>query len=125
MLTDAETNEWMDEYIWPEVIELLLNDACFKLIRHVFPQTDKGIDPLNFFLLNGYITFQLMDIRRLCETTGMTQSQCGVCLLRRMWPRRPHCLPSSMPATRFATVQAITSPTRDIPDGDRALLIGT
>ena len=67
MLTDVETNEWMDEYIWPQVIELLLNDACFKLVRHVFPQTDKGVDPLNFLLLNGYITFQLMGIRRLCD----------------------------------------------------------
>jgi hypothetical protein len=67
MLTDAEINEWMDEYIWPQVIELLLNDAYFKLVRHVFRQTAKGIDPLHFLLLNGYITFQLMGIRRLCD----------------------------------------------------------
>jgi hypothetical protein len=67
MLTDAETNEWMDEYIWPQVIGLLLNDAYFRLVRHVFPQTDKGIDPLYFLVLNGYITFQLMGIRRLCD----------------------------------------------------------
>jgi hypothetical protein len=67
MLTDDETNEWMDEYIWPQVIGLLLNDACFKLARHVFPPTDKGVDPLTVLLLNGYITFQLTGIRRLCD----------------------------------------------------------
>ena len=68
MLTGAQTNEWMDEYIWPQVIELLLNDALFKLVRRVFPHTDKGIDPLNVLLLNGYISFQLMGIRRLCDS---------------------------------------------------------
>jgi hypothetical protein len=67
MLTDAETNEWMDEYIWPQVTGLLLNDAYFKLVRPVFPQSDRGIDPLHFLVLNGYITFQLMGIRRLCD----------------------------------------------------------
>jgi hypothetical protein len=67
MLTDAETNEWMDEYIWPQVIELLLNDAYFKLVRHVSQQTGKYINPLGFLVLNGYITFQLMGIRRLCD----------------------------------------------------------
>ena len=67
MLTDAETNDWMDDYIWPQVIELLLNDAYFKLVRQVSQQTDKYIDPLGFLVLNGYITFQLMGIRRLCD----------------------------------------------------------
>jgi hypothetical protein len=68
MLTDEQTNEWMDEYIWPQVIELLLHDAYFKLIRHVSQQTGKfNIDPLGFLVLNGYITFQLMGIRRLCD----------------------------------------------------------
>jgi hypothetical protein len=67
MLTDAEINEWMDNYIWLQVIELLLNDAYFKLVRHVSQHTEIYIDPLGFLVLNGYITFQLMGIRRLCD----------------------------------------------------------
>jgi hypothetical protein len=74
MLTDAETNEWMDGYIWPHVIELLLNDAYFKLVRHVSQQTGKYIDPLGFLVINGYITFQLMGIRRLCDNRRDTIS---------------------------------------------------
>lgn len=67
MLTDAETNEWMDSYIWPQVIELLLSDAYLKLIRHVYQKSGKYIDPVGFLVINGYITFQLMAIRRLCD----------------------------------------------------------
>jgi len=127
MLTDAETNEWMDEYIWPQVIELLLNDAYFKIVRHVFHQTDKGIDPLHFLLLNGYITFQLMGIRRLCDNGRAAISMRRLLVETNVAekPRSPHCSRSSMPATRSATGQAITSPTREIPGGDRALPIGT
>jgi hypothetical protein len=67
MLTDAEINEWMDDYIWTQVIELLLHDAYFKLVRHVSQKTARYIDPLGFLVINGYITFQLMGIRRLCD----------------------------------------------------------
>jgi hypothetical protein len=35
MLTDTEINEWMDDYIWTQVIELLLHDAYFKLVRRI------------------------------------------------------------------------------------------
>jgi hypothetical protein len=52
MLTDAEINEWMDNYIWLQVIELLLNDAYFKLVRHVSQHTEIYIDPLGFLVLN-------------------------------------------------------------------------
>jgi hypothetical protein len=67
MLTDMEANEWLDDYIWPQVIELLLNDAYFKLVRHVSLHTGKYIDPVGVLVLNGYITHQLMGIRRLCD----------------------------------------------------------
>jgi hypothetical protein len=66
MLNDSQINEWMDDYIWPQVIELLLSDAYFKLVRHVSQKTGKSI-AVWFLVLNGYVTFQLMGIRRLCD----------------------------------------------------------
>ena len=57
----------MDESIWPEVISLLLNDAYFKLVKHVSEVTETYIDPIGWLVLNGYITFQIMGIRRLCD----------------------------------------------------------
>lgn len=66
MRTSAMDN-WLDEYIWPQIRSLMLNDAYFKLLRYVFELSQKYIDPIGNLVVNGYVTFQLIGIRRLCD----------------------------------------------------------
>jgi hypothetical protein len=66
-LPQSPTANWLDDHIWPQIHSLMLNDAYFKLIRYVFEITQKYIDPIGYLVVNGYVTFQLMGIRRLCD----------------------------------------------------------
>jgi hypothetical protein len=66
MLTSATENR-LDDYIWPQVQSLMLNDAYFKLVKYVFEISKKYIDPIGNLVVNGYITFQMIGIRRLCD----------------------------------------------------------
>jgi hypothetical protein len=66
MLTSA-TETRLDDYIWPQVQSLMLNDAYFKLVKYVFEIGQKYIDPIGNLVVNGYITFQMIGIRRLCD----------------------------------------------------------
>jgi hypothetical protein len=45
----------------------MLNDAYFKLVKYVFEISQKYIDPIGNLVVNGYITFQMIGIRRLCD----------------------------------------------------------
>ncbi len=66
MATNAPEN-WLDDYIWPQIHSLMLNDAYFKLVRYVFEISQKYIDPVGNLVVNGYVTFQMIGIRRLCD----------------------------------------------------------
>lgn len=66
MLTSATENR-LDDYIWPQIQSLMLNDAYFKLVKYVFEISQKYIDPIGNLVVNGYITFQMIGIRRLCD----------------------------------------------------------
>jgi hypothetical protein len=73
MLT-ATQDKWLDEVIWPQIHSLMLNDAYFKLVKHVCELSKKYIEPIGFLVVNGYITFQMIAIRRLCDNTRDTIS---------------------------------------------------
>jgi hypothetical protein len=60
-------DDWLDDYIWPQIYSLMLNDAYFKLVRYVHELTQIYIDPIGNLVVNGYVTFQMISIRRLCD----------------------------------------------------------
>jgi hypothetical protein len=59
--------KWLDEVLWPQIHSLMLNDAYFKLVRYVFEISQKYINPIGNLIVNGYVTFQMIGIRRLCD----------------------------------------------------------
>ena len=66
MLSTA-AEKWLDDPIWPQIHSLMLNDAYFKLVRHVFEISQKYIDPIGNLVVNGYVTTQMVGIRKLCD----------------------------------------------------------
>jgi hypothetical protein len=65
LATAAEN--WLDDHILPQIGSLLLNDAYFKLVRYVSEITQRYIEPIGVLVVNGYVTYQMMGIRRLCD----------------------------------------------------------
>jgi len=63
----ATAESWLDNYIWPQIQSLMLNDAYFKLVKHAFEINQKYIDPIANLVVNGYVTTQMVAIRRLCD----------------------------------------------------------
>jgi hypothetical protein len=65
LTTDQE--KWLDEVIWPQIHSLMLNDAYFRLVKYVAEISQRYIDPIGNLVVNGYVTFQMIGIRRLCD----------------------------------------------------------
>jgi hypothetical protein len=63
----SKMERWLDEYITPQIQILMLNDAYFKLVKYMFEISQKYIEPIGNLVVNGYITFQMIGIRRLCD----------------------------------------------------------
>jgi hypothetical protein len=61
------TKNWLDDHIFPQLGSLLLNDAYFKLVRYVSEITQRYIEPIGNIVVIGYVTYQMMGIRRLCD----------------------------------------------------------
>jgi hypothetical protein len=57
----------MEQQIWPQIWGMMLNDAYFKLVGHARELTGKLNGPVAQLILNGYLTFQMVAIRRLCD----------------------------------------------------------
>lgn len=58
---------WLDKEIWPEIQAMLSSDAYFRLLlkAHEFAQTPYG--PIAQMIVNGYATYQIAAVRRLCD----------------------------------------------------------
>jgi hypothetical protein len=59
--------DWMDNQIWPQIWKMMLDDAYFKLVGHARELTGKLNGPVAQIILDGYLTFQTVAIRRLCD----------------------------------------------------------
>jgi hypothetical protein len=59
--------DWMDKQIWPQIWKMMLDDAYFKLVGRARELTGKLNDPVVQIILDGYLTFQTVAIRRLCD----------------------------------------------------------
>jgi hypothetical protein len=66
MKIDLET--WMTKHIRPDIFSMLLNDALFRVLERARKVTRKFNGYLVTSLMHpGYLTYQMMSIRRLCD----------------------------------------------------------
>jgi hypothetical protein len=57
----------MEKQIWPQVWKMMLDDAYFKLVGYARELTGRLNGPVAQIILDGYLTFQMVAIRRLCD----------------------------------------------------------
>jgi hypothetical protein len=60
-------SDWMDKQIWPQIWKMMLDDAYFKLLGRARELTGKLNGPVAQIILDGYLTFQTVAIRHLCD----------------------------------------------------------
>ena len=63
----ASLSEMLDKHIWPQIHAMMLNDAYFKLMGHARVLTGEFNGPIARLIEDGYVTFQAITIRRLCD----------------------------------------------------------
>ena len=57
----------MKDHVWPEIEAMILNDAHFRLVLSATQLTGKFNGPTAKLLQDGYLTYQMVTIRRLCD----------------------------------------------------------
>jgi hypothetical protein len=63
----STATEWMKDHVWPEIGGMMLNDAHFRLFLTARQLTGKFNGPTAKLLQDGYLTFQMVAIRRVCD----------------------------------------------------------
>lgn len=63
----ADIPRWLDQHIWPQIGDMLLDDAYFKLIGYVRELTGEFNGPIAGLIEAGYVTSQTIAIRRICD----------------------------------------------------------
>ena len=64
---NSVVSDWMDQQIWPQIWKMMLDDAYFKLVGYARELTGRLNGPVAQIILDGYLTFQMVAIRRLCD----------------------------------------------------------
>jgi hypothetical protein len=59
--------EQLYESVFPQIQSMMLNDAYFKLVKHYYELTNKYNEPIASLIINGYVTYQMIAIRRFCD----------------------------------------------------------
>jgi hypothetical protein len=59
--------EWLDSYIWPQIQDMMKNDAYFKMMGRARELTGEFKGPIARLNEIGYVTSQMLAIRRLCD----------------------------------------------------------
>jgi hypothetical protein len=63
----STATDWMKDRVWPEIEAMMLNDAHFRLFLTARQLTGKFNGPTAKLLQDGYLTFQMVAIRRICD----------------------------------------------------------
>jgi hypothetical protein len=58
---------WLDQHVWPQIQTMMVNDAYFKLMGHARELTGEFNGPIASLIADGYVTSQMLAIRRLCD----------------------------------------------------------
>lgn len=59
--------EWFKKEIWPEIEAMMHHDAYFKVWLKAMEFAGVPYGPIAQTIVNGYITYQLAAIRRICD----------------------------------------------------------
>jgi hypothetical protein len=63
----STASEMMHHHVWPQIEAMMLNDAHFRLVLKARRLTKKFNGPTTKLLQDGYLTLQMVTIRRLCD----------------------------------------------------------
>ena len=63
----STATEWMVNQVWPEIQAMMLNDAHFRLVVAAREISQKFNGPTAKLVQDGYLTYQMVAIRRLCD----------------------------------------------------------
>src|SRR5690348_1873314 len=63
----STATERMRQYVWPEIQAMMLNHAHSLLLWTAAQVTEKFRGPTARLLQEGYLTYQIVSIRRLCD----------------------------------------------------------
>ena len=63
----SPVSDWMEKEIWPQIWQILVNDAHFRLFEQARVITAKFNGQVSQLIHTGYLTFQMIAIRRLCD----------------------------------------------------------
>jgi hypothetical protein len=62
--------DWLDQHVLPQIQNMLMQDAYFQLTSHARVLTRKFNGVVASLVYMGYITSQIVAIRRLCDNRG-------------------------------------------------------
>jgi len=63
----STATKWMKDHVWPEIEAMILNDTHFRMVLSARQLTGKLDGPTAKLLQNGYLTYHMVSIRRLCD----------------------------------------------------------
>ena len=64
---NSVVSDWMDKQIWPQIYAMIVNDAYFRVFEQAREITGKFNGHIAQLVHDGYLTSQMVDIRRLCD----------------------------------------------------------
>jgi hypothetical protein len=67
MIAAEKEQLWLTDHIWPEIHAMMHNDAYFRLWLPAQELARKPYGPIAQTMINGYATYQLAAIRRMCD----------------------------------------------------------
>jgi hypothetical protein len=62
-----QTRHWLDEEIWPEIHSMMHSDGYFKLWLKAQELAKMPYGPIAQTIINGYASYQLAAVRRICD----------------------------------------------------------
>lgn len=81
---------WLDEEIWPEIIAMMHGDAYFRLWLKANEIAKAPHGPIVQTIVNGYATYQLAAIRRLCDRRSKNDVISLPKVLKMIGDEQPH-----------------------------------
>jgi hypothetical protein len=63
----STASELLHHHVWPEIEAMMMNDAFFRLVLRARQLTGRFNGPTAKLLQDGYLTQQMVTIRRLCD----------------------------------------------------------
>jgi hypothetical protein len=66
-MTSGPPSDWLEKHIWPQIQAMMIHDAYFKLMNRARELTGEFNGAIAWLIVGGYLTFQMLTIRRLSD----------------------------------------------------------